>query len=84
MSATNLHILHIAQYDLSVEHVSKLAHHLALYGQLLVEQRQIILQLSVGCDQDSLSLGVILRTASSTKHLKSDRTNRVITVDRKV
>ena len=75
MSVTNLYILHIAQYRLCIEHVRQLAHHLTLDGQLLVEQGQIILKLSVGCDQDSLSLGVVLRTTSPTKHLKLDKIN---------
>lgn len=68
---TNLDILHVTQYYLSIEHVRQFPHHLTLNRQLLVEQRQIILQLSMRCDEDSLSFGVVLRTTSSTKHLKS-------------
>lgn len=71
----HLCILHVSQDYLSVEHVGQLAHHLTLYGQLLVEQRQVVLQLSVGRDQDALTLGVVLRTAGSTKHLIEDMNN---------
>lgn len=70
LQATHLNSLHIAQYYLSIEHVRQLAHHLTLNGQLLVEQGQIVLQLSMRRDQDSFPLGVILGTAGSTKHLK--------------
>lgn len=72
MPVAHLHVLHVAQYDLCVEHIGQFAHHLTLDGKLLVEQGQVILQLSVGRDQDSLSLGVILRTTGSAKHLESD------------
>lgn len=71
----HLCVLHISQDDLSIEHVRQLAHHLTLYGQLLVEQRQVVLQLSMGRDQNTLTLGVVLRTASSTKHLIEDMNN---------
>ncbi|KAF3851095.1 hypothetical protein F7725_012867 [Dissostichus mawsoni] len=73
---------HIQHY-LSIEHVRQLAHHLALYGQLLVEQRQVVLQLSVGCDQDSLSLCVVLRTSSSTKHLNKTEQTRLLPLVRR-
>lgn len=72
MEATNLDVLHIPQDDLGVEHVGQLAHHLTLYGKLLIEQGQVILQLSMRRDQDTFTFGVILRTTSSTKHLKSE------------
>lgn len=66
---SHLSSLHVAQYYLSVEHVWQFAHHLTLDGQLLVEKGQVVLQLPVGRDEDALTLGVILRTAGSTKHL---------------
>lgn len=67
-----LGILHVAQHDLCVQHVRKLPHHLALDRQLLVEQRQVVLQLAVGGDQDALALGVVLRAASSSQHLREN------------
>lgn len=67
---TNLGSLHVAQHNLSVEHVGQFGHHLTLDGQLLIEQGQVILQLSVRCDENTLSFRVVLRSASTTQHLR--------------
>ena len=65
-----LHSLHRAQQYLGVHHVWKLGHQMGLYGQLLAEQRQVVLQLRVVGDQDALALGVVLRSAGPAQHLE--------------
>lgn len=70
---SHLWILHITQNYFSIEHVRQFADHLTLYRQLLIEKRQIVLQFRVWCDQDTFTLSIILRTPSSTKHLKCSK-----------
>lgn len=74
--ATHLCVLHVPQHDLGVEHVGQLGHHLALNGKLLVEQRQVVLQLPVRGDEDAFALGVVLRPARSSQHLGGDSNQR--------
>lgn len=69
----HLCILDIAQHNLCIQHVWEFGHHLTLDGKLLVEQWEVILQLSMGSDQDPLALGIILRSPGTTQHLKQKR-----------
>lgn len=74
--AAHLCVLHVPQHDLGVEHVGQLGHHLALNGKLLVEQRQVVLQLPMRGDEDAFALGVVLRPARSSQHLGGDSNQR--------
>mmetsp|Transcript_4373 Transcript_4373/g.8482 ORF Transcript_4373/g.8482 Transcript_4373/m.8482 type:complete len:342 (+) Transcript_4373:3671-4696(+) len=61
--------LHSPQDDLGVEVVGQGLDQLALDGKLEVHEAQIILQLGVGRDDDTLPLGVVLGAASPSEHL---------------
>ena len=60
----------LTQNEFRVEDVSQLGHHLGLDRQLLVEQRQVVLQLGVVGDEDPLAFGVVLRPTRTTQHLE--------------
>src|SRR5882762_11831780 len=57
------------QNNLRVQIVCQLSHKLRLNGQLLVHQAEVILQLRVVRDDDTLTIGVILRPTRASKHL---------------
>mmetsp|Transcript_1476 Transcript_1476/g.4618 ORF Transcript_1476/g.4618 Transcript_1476/m.4618 type:complete len:419 (+) Transcript_1476:3107-4363(+) len=61
--------LHGAQHQLGVEVVGEARHELALDRQLVVEQREVVLQLAVAGDDDALALAVVLRAAGAAHHL---------------
>lgn len=63
------HTAHRAEHNFRVEHVSESRDHLTLDWQLLVHQRQIVLQFRVISDKDAFSVLVVLRTTGSTEHL---------------
>mmetsp|Transcript_28044 Transcript_28044/g.66664 ORF Transcript_28044/g.66664 Transcript_28044/m.66664 type:complete len:432 (-) Transcript_28044:2560-3855(-) len=63
------HALDRAEDDLGVEEIGELLDHLGLDRELLVEQRQVVLQLRVGRDDDAGPAGVELRPAGAPHHL---------------
>mmetsp|Transcript_78204 Transcript_78204/g.172580 ORF Transcript_78204/g.172580 Transcript_78204/m.172580 type:complete len:214 (+) Transcript_78204:3389-4030(+) len=58
-----------SQHQFCIHHVRQNAEHLRLNGQLLVHQRQVVLQLAVLRDDDAVPCLVILRSSGSTQHL---------------
>ena len=64
------HVLDGSQDKFSVEHIGQLGHHLRFHRQLLIEQGQVVLQLRMVGDQNTFSLGVVLRSTGSSKHLE--------------
>ena len=58
-----------AKHNLSVERVGQVVDKLGLDGQLLVQERKIVLQLTVLCDDDALTESVELGTTSTSHHL---------------
>lgn len=69
----HLCILHIPEHSLCIQHIWELRHHLTFNGELLVEQGQVILQLTVGCDEDPLTFGIVLRPPSTPQHLRNEK-----------
>mmetsp|Transcript_62196 Transcript_62196/g.148188 ORF Transcript_62196/g.148188 Transcript_62196/m.148188 type:complete len:1090 (-) Transcript_62196:715-3984(-) len=57
------------EHDLRVEDVRQVLNHLGLDRELLVEKREVVLQLRVRCDDDACPGGVVLRAASTPHHL---------------
>mmetsp|Transcript_11887 Transcript_11887/g.50962 ORF Transcript_11887/g.50962 Transcript_11887/m.50962 type:complete len:427 (-) Transcript_11887:2664-3944(-) len=60
---------HRPENNLRVERVREVSNELRLDRQLLVEQRQVVLQLAVLRDDDALAEGVELRPAGAAHHL---------------
>jgi hypothetical protein len=58
-----------AEDDLGVQVVGEAADELRLDGELLVEEREVVLQLRVRREHDPLALGVVLRPAGAADHL---------------
>lgn len=77
-STQYLCILDIPQHDFCIEHVRQLRHHLALNGELLVEQRQVVLELPVRCDEYAFALRVVLGSAGTAQHLGQRQDARVL------
>ena len=62
--------MNCTKHDFCIQIVCKLRHKLTFDGKLLVEQREVVLQLTVACNKDPLAFCVILGSSSTSKHLK--------------
>ena len=62
-------VLHGAEDNLRVERIREVFHKLGLNWKLLVEQRQVVLQLAVLGDDDTLAERIELRTTGTAHHL---------------
>ncbi|KJR89206.1 uncharacterized protein SPSK_05806 [Sporothrix schenckii 1099-18] len=61
---------HVAQHDFGIQVVHQAADQLALDGQLLVEQRQVVGQFVLRRNDNALAVGVELRAARAAEHLQ--------------